>query len=52
LRIEISKTSNLPTQLIDAGYAVHQAGRVTRIGGDPSIFQEADVIEVDLPKVW
>jgi hypothetical protein len=51
LRIEISKTSNLPTQLIDAGYAVHQAGRVTRIGG-PKTFMEADVIEVDLPKVW
>lgn len=47
LRIEISKTSNLPAQLIDAGYAVHQAGRVTRIGGGPKdVFMEADVIEV------
>jgi hypothetical protein len=51
LRIEISKTSNLPTQLLDAGYTVHQAGRVTRIGGGPQTFMEADVIEVDLPKV-
>ena len=53
LRIEISKTSNLPTQLIDAGYAVHQAGRIMRIVADPkNPFMERDVIEVDLPKVF
>jgi hypothetical protein len=53
LRIEISKNSNLPTQLIDAGYAVHQAGRTSRVGGDPkNPFEQVDVIEVDLPKVW
>jgi hypothetical protein len=51
LRIEISKTSNLPTQLMDAGYTVHQCGRVTRIGG-PKTFMEADVIEVDLPRIY
>ena len=49
LGIEISKNSNLPTQLMDAGYAVHQAGRVARIGSGPrDVFVEADVIEVDL----
>ena len=53
LRIEISKNSNLPTQLIDAGYAVHQAGRTSRIGADPqNPFEQVDVIEVDLPKVF
>jgi|SRR6516164_3429661 hypothetical protein len=53
LRIEIPKNSNLPTQLIDAGYAVHQAGRTSRVGGDPTNpFEQVDVIEVDLPKVW
>jgi hypothetical protein len=53
LRIEISKNSNLPTQLIDAGYAVHQAGRTSRIGGGPTNpFEQVDVIEIDLPKVF
>jgi hypothetical protein len=40
LRIEISTNSNLPTQLLDAGYAVYQAGRLTHIGGGPrDVFQ-------------
>jgi hypothetical protein len=53
LRIEISKNSNLPTQLSNAGYQCHQAGRTSRIGGDPkNPFEQVDVVEVDLPKVY
>jgi hypothetical protein len=53
LRIEINKNSNLPKQLLDAGYAVHQAGRTSRIGGDPkNPFEQVDVIEVDLPRIF
>ena len=52
-RIEISKTSSLPSILQNAGYAVHQAGRIMRVVGDPkNQFMERDVIEVDLPKVF
>ena len=51
LRVEISKTSNLPTQLMDAGYAVHQCGRVTRIGG-PETFTVCDILWIDLPKLY
>jgi hypothetical protein len=53
LRIEISKNSNLPTMLANAGYQCHQAGRTTRIVGDAkNPFEQMDVIEVDLPKVY
>jgi hypothetical protein len=53
LRIEISKTSNLPTQLIDAGYAVHQAGRIMRIVGNRETpFEERDIVEIDLPRIF
>jgi hypothetical protein len=53
LRVEVSKTSNLATQLSNAGYQCHQAGRIMRVVGDPkSPFMERDVIEVDLPKVF
>jgi hypothetical protein len=53
LRVEISKNSNLPTTLANAGYQCHQAGRTTRIVGDAkNPFEQVDVIQVDLPKVW
>jgi hypothetical protein len=50
LRVEIAQNSNLPTQLMDAGYSVHLGERVTRIGGAET-FTVADVLWIDLPKV-
>ena len=51
LRVEVVQNSNLPRLLMDAGYAVHLGERITRIGG-PETFTQADVIWVDLPKVY
>jgi hypothetical protein len=51
LRVEVAKNSSLPKTLADAGYAVSLGERITRIGG-PETFTVADILWIDLPKVY